>query len=65
MRIRKFARRARQYMMAYHAIDTEQLDEQTHHDFTMHGPVALTKLMGEFKTHRCAFDFDYKFVMSA
>ena len=65
VRIRKFARRARQYMMAYHAIDTEQVDEQTHHECTMHGPVALTKLIGEFKTHRCAFDFDYKFVMSA
>ena len=66
VRIRKFARQARQYMMAYqHAIDTEQVDEQTHHDCLLHGPVALTKLISEFKTHRCAFDFDYKFVMSA
>ena len=64
-RIRKFARQAQQCMMAYHAIDTEQVDEQTHHDCIAHGPVALTKLIGEFKTHRCAFDFDYKFVMSA
>jgi hypothetical protein len=65
VRIRKFARRARQYLMAYHAIDTQQLDEQTHRDCTTHGPVALTKLIGQFKTHRCAFDFDYKFIMSA
>ena len=65
VRIRKFARRARQYMMAYHAIDTKQVDEQTYHDCVKHGPVALTKLIGEFKTHRCVFDFDYKFVMSA
>ena len=65
VRIRKFARRARQYLMAYHAIDTHQVDKQTHNDCTMHGPVALTKLIGQFKTHRCAFDFDYKFVMGA
>ena len=51
--------------MAYHAIDTKQVDEQTQHDCKMHGPVALTKVIGEFKTHRCAFDFDHKFVMSA
>ncbi|KAI2513328.1 hypothetical protein MHU86_1099 [Fragilaria crotonensis] len=65
VRIRKFARRAQQYMMAYHAIDTKQVDEQTQHHGKMHGPVALTKVIGEFKTHRCAFDFDHKFVMSA
>ena len=64
VRIRKFARRARQYLMAYHAIDTQQVDKQTQSDCTTHGPVALTKLIGQFKTHRCAFDFDYKFVMS-
>jgi hypothetical protein len=52
--------------MAYHANDTEQVDAQTHHDCTTHGPVlALTKLIGELKTHRCAFDFDYKFIMGA
>jgi hypothetical protein len=65
VRIRKFATRARQYLMAYHAIDTHQVDEQTQHDCTTHGPVALTKLIGQFKTHRCAFDFDYKFIMGA
>jgi hypothetical protein len=59
VRVRKFARRARQYLMAYHAIDTQQLDKQTQRDCTTHGPVALTKLIGQFKTHRCAFDFDY------
>jgi hypothetical protein len=52
-------------MMAYHAIDTEQVDEQTHHDCLLCGPVAMTKLIGEFKTHCCAFNFDYKFAMSA
>ena len=36
VRVRKFARRARQYLMAYHAIDTQQLDEQTQRDYTTH-----------------------------
>jgi hypothetical protein len=64
VRIRKFARRARQYLMAYHAIDTHQVDQQTQIDCTEYGPVAVMKLIGDFKTHRSAFDFDYKFVMS-
>ena len=64
VRIRRFARRARQYMMAYYAIDTQQVDEQTQHDCAIFGPVALTKLIGDFKTHRCVFDFDYRFIMS-
>jgi len=46
VRIRRFARRARQYLMAYHAIDTHQVDDQTQHDCETHGPVALTKLIG-------------------
>ena len=65
VRIRKFARRARQYLMAYHAIDTKQVDEETQHDCATHGPVALTKMIGRFKTHRNAFDFDYNFVKNA
>ena len=64
--IRIFARRARQYLMAYHAINTHQVDKQTQHNCTTHGPVALTKLIkGQFKTHRCAFNFDFKFIMGA
>lgn len=65
VRIRRFARRARQYLMAYHAIDTCQVDDETQHDCKTHGPVALTKLIGQFKTHRCAFDFDFKYIMEA
>ena len=51
--------------MAYHAIDTHEVDEQTQDDYTRHGLVALAKLIGQLKTHRCAFDFDYKFVMDS
>jgi hypothetical protein len=64
-RVRKFSRRARQYLIAYHAYDSKQLDEQTLRDCAMYGPVAVDKLINnEFKTHRCALDFDYKVVMS-
>ena len=63
VRIRKFARRARQYIMAYHTIETQQVDKQTQSDCTTYGPVALAKLIRLFKTHRCAFDFDYKFII--
>jgi hypothetical protein len=62
-RVRKFGRRARQYLMAYHAIDTNQLDEKTQNDCKIYGPVAVDKLINNFKTHRCALDFDYKYVM--
>ena len=64
-RVRKFSRRARQYLTAYHAYDSKQLDEQTLHDCAMYGRVAVDKLINnEFKTHRSALDFDYKVVMS-
>jgi hypothetical protein len=63
-RIRKFSRRAHQYLVAYHAIDTGQVNEATQVACSKYGPVAMEKLIGQFKTHRCAMDFDYKFVMS-
>jgi hypothetical protein len=50
--------------MAYCAIDSGQVDQQTQQGFSKYGPVALTQLINEFKTHRCAFDFGYKFVWS-
>ncbi len=30
-----------------------------------YGPVAVDKLINNFKTDRCAFDFDYKLIMEA
>jgi hypothetical protein len=64
-RVRRYARRARQYLMAYHAVDSGLVDEQTQNDCLKYGPVAIEKLIYNFKTHRCAFDFDYKFIMEA
>ena len=42
-RARKHARRARQYLMAYHAIDAGQVDTQTLHDCLKFVPVAVDK----------------------
>jgi len=61
-RIRKCARRARQYMIAYHVVDSGQVDEATLQDCSKYGPIALERLIVAFKTHRCAYDFDYKFI---
>ena len=64
-RIRKFARRgARQYLVAYHAIDSGQVSAGIQQDCSKYGPVGLEKLLGKFRTHRCAMDFDFKFVMN-
>jgi hypothetical protein len=61
-RVRKFARRARQYLLAYHAIDSGNVDKNTQEDCAKYGPVALEKLVSDFKTHRCALDFAYRFI---
>jgi len=61
-RVRKFARRARQYLIAYHVVDSGNVDNETRQDCVKYGPVALERLIVAFKTHRCAFDFDYKFI---
>jgi hypothetical protein len=63
-RIQKFAKQARQYLLAYHAIDRGQVSAEVQQDCSMYGPVALEKLLWEFRTHRCVMDFDFKFVMN-
>jgi hypothetical protein len=50
-RIRRFARRARQYLVAYHAVDSGQVSAETQQDCSNYGPVALEKLLGQFKMH--------------
>ena len=61
-RIRKFARRAKQYLMAYHVIDSKQVDQQTQDDCNKYGPIALGKVIKDLKCHRSAVDVDYKFI---
>ena len=65
--IRKFSRRARQYIAAYYkvwqknqeqaataTVDLPIVDETT-------TPVEIEKIIKLFKTHRCAMDFDSSF----
>ncbi len=64
-RIRKFSRRARQYICAYYKIaheketqEAEQEAQVTHLDAS---PIKVEKMVKLFKTHRCALDFDTNF----
>jgi hypothetical protein len=41
-RIRKFAKRARQYLIAYHAVDTGQVSPDIQQDCAKYGPIAFT-----------------------
>jgi hypothetical protein len=45
-----------QYLIAYHAIDIGQVNTN-HSESDRNGPVADEKLIGKFKTHRCAMDW--------
>ncbi len=57
--------RARQYLFAYHTVDRGQLSSETQQDCSKYGPVVFEKLLGQFKTHQRAMDFDFNIVMSA
>ena len=50
--------------MAYYdaIIDSGWVDQHTQQGYSKFGPVTLTWLIDEFKTHRCAFDYYCKFV---
>jgi hypothetical protein len=63
-RIRKFAKRAWQYLLAYHAIDIGQVSAEVQQDCSKYGPVALEKLLQEFRTHRYVMDFNFKMVVN-
>ena len=58
-RVVKFSKRAREYICAYHTLHKEQ--DETHLDPVV-TPMKVEKLVKEFKTHRCALDFDYSFI---
>ena len=50
-RIRKFAKRARHYLLAYHALDSGQVSAKILQDYAKYGPVGMEKLLGNFNTH--------------
>ena len=66
-RIRKFSRRARQYVLAYHALHSEQQQQiSTEQSETyLITPMKIESLVKKFKTHRCALDFDKGFIKAA
>ena len=73
--VRKFSKRARDYIIAYHAVENH---ENEINKLTMHKKckvenavaidastiVKVEKIKRQFKTHRCAMDFDTKFLKS-
>ena len=70
-RQRMFSRRAREYMVAYHAIDNQQEDKQENSDekkdrLEKRNPLMtaylIEKIVKVFKTHRSTADFDCGFV---
>ena len=64
-RIVKFSKWAREYICAYHTImrkESEAAKPDTHLNDPMVTPMKIEKLVKEFKTHRCALDFDYSFI---
>ena len=57
---RKFSRRARQYVCAYHVLHNQENKEDE--DKLSISLVELEKVMLKFKTHRCALDYDFAFI---
>ena len=66
-RIRKFSRRARQYVLAYHALHSEQQQQISTEQSETHliTPMKIESLVKKFKTHRCDLDFDKGFIKAA
>ena len=66
--IRKFSKRARDYIVAYHLL-TNKKDDVKHCAVKSENDddrvvVKVERMRKEFKTHRCAMDFDTKFIES-
>ncbi len=68
-RARKFSRRAREYIQAYHTLheqSQERKDQQQHTTGTTTTynitPDKIESLIKDFKMHRCALDFDKGFI---
>jgi hypothetical protein len=64
--VRKFSRRAREYICVYHAlhqgISSAEPEDTTSIGDKVVTPVKIEKLVKAFKTHGCALDFDKGFI---
>ena len=56
--VKKFARRARRYILTYYYLETNCENEE----YKILSLDNIEKMKEKFKTHRCAFDFDRKFI---
>ena len=66
-RVRKFSARARAYMLAYLALDSNFEAATTPvntTDIPVSAVIKIEKMVKQFKTHRCALDFDGGFIKS-
>ena len=73
-RIRAFSRRARQYTLAYYALRKQQQEQQAIGNQAAENlatsealqltTVKIEQMVKQFKTHRCAVDFDSAFIKS-
>jgi hypothetical protein len=67
-RVQKFLQSARQYISAYQALHSQEENEQQQPSTTSKNthqitPMKIESLVKDFKTHRCAFDFDKGFII--
>ena len=66
--IRSFSKRARDYIVSYHLLTSKKLERKKSiiQDMKENEPavVKVEKMRKLFKTHRCAMDFDCKFINS-
>ena len=58
-RIRRFSRRAQRYITAYFVLHGQHVGGEDKCDMSFSRMEGMVK---SFKTHRCALDFDYKFI---
>ena len=66
-RIRKFSKRAREYICTYralHQVSSSDTHLDTMDDTNAATPVNIKKLVKDFKTHRCTLDFDKGFIIA-
>jgi len=52
------------YRNLAHTLDSGLFEPELQQQRSKHGPVEIDNLIKKMKTHRCALDFDYKFVMN-
>ena len=63
-RIRRFARRAQGYLCAYYCLHYNAQEDEIN-DGEQISPQKIERLVKDFKTHRCALDFELNFIVKS